>query len=91
MMQAVAEGLKRKHLCPICGAHKKNYLEAMGVPCEYAHGLSLGTVERRVTHEDLENIANRITALTDSLRSSIFPHGKPDWMNPEEWTSIGGN
>ena len=29
---------RNEEICPVCGAHKQNYLEAMGRPCHEEHG-----------------------------------------------------
>ncbi len=44
----------------------------------------------KVTMEDLDKTTRKMSALTDALRSQLFPHGKPDWMSKEQWAEIGG-
>jgi len=38
LSQAVKTVRKEYGECPECGAHKENYLEAMGRPCHEEHG-----------------------------------------------------
>lgn len=38
VMRAFQEKLREDELCPVCGCHKKNFLEEMGETCGHEEG-----------------------------------------------------
>ncbi len=48
------------------------------------------TKSNHPTIESLDKLVNQVNALANEIRKILYPHGKPDWMTPEQWSEITG-